>query len=193
MNLSDSQKKSIFFFIIGVFIICLLFFSLNTNEKTIVNFFTLFGTFLSLFGLGLAYQQILSIKLINQSTSLAVNESLKRINKIISVSDLSKANKIIQEIQESNLNSKPELSLMRMKDLKHIMIQIKYNEDLNEYTKAGIYVKNITDLSIDIKNLSTFILGNKRAVNFATLNNNLETLSTTLCEFENKLKFETND
>ncbi len=191
MNLSDSQKKTILVFVIGTIIIFGLFYFLNSEEKTLINFFTLFGTFASLYGLWLAYMQILSLKISNESTKKAVDKSLNRINQVLSVSELSKANKIIQEIQTSNINSKHELSLIRMKDLKHILIQIKFNSELNIYTETSTYNKNITDLSIDISNLNDFILGTKRGVNFSKLNSNLEELSTTLSEFENKLKFET--
>jgi hypothetical protein len=191
MNLSDSQKKTILVFGLGTIAVLCLFYFLESKDKTLVNFFTLFGTFASLFGLWLAYMQILSLKISNDATKLAVDKSLNRINQVLSVSELSKANKIIQEIQSSNINNKHELSLLRMKDLKHILIQIKFNTELNIYTETNTYNKNITDLSIDISNLNDFILGTKRGVNFSKLNSNLEELSTTLSEFENKLKFET--
>lgn len=191
MKLSDSQKKTILVFGLGTIAVLCLFYILESKDKTLVNFFTLFGTFASLFGLWLAYMQILSLKISNDATKLAVDKSLNRINQVLSVSELSKANKIIQEIQSSNINNKHELSLLRMKDLKHILIQIKFNTELNIYTETNTYNKNITDLSIDISNLNDFILGTKRGVNFSKLNSNLEGLSTTLSEFENKLKFET--
>lgn len=191
MNLSDSQKKSILVFVLGTIAIFGLFYFLDSKDKTLVNFFTLYGTFASLFGLWLAYMQILSLKISNDATKKAVDKSLNRINQVLSVSELSKANKIIQEIQTSNINNKHELSLLRMKDLKHILIQIKFNSELNIYTETSTYNKNITDLSIDISNLNDFILGTKRGINFSKLNSNLEELSTTLSEFENKLKFET--
>lgn len=141
----------------------------------------------------LAYEQILSLKKSSEETKLAVIESLNRIDQILSVSELSKANKIIQEIQTSNSNSKHEISLLRMRDLKNILIQIKYNKDLNDYTETGLYNQNITDLSIDINNLNDLIIGKKKGINSSKLNSNLEDLATTLSEFENKLKFERND
>lgn len=191
MKLSESQNKSILLFIVGTILILILYGNLKNNDRTIINFFTLYGTFASLFGLWLAYAQILSLKVSNQKTQVAVTKSLDRINQILSVSELSKAVKIIQEIQSSNLNNKHELSLIRMKDLKHILIQIKYNSDLNTYTETNIYNKNITDLSIDINNIHDLIIGKKKNINFSKLNSNLEELSTTLSEFENKLKFQT--
>ncbi|CCG53697.1 Probable transmembrane protein of unknown function [Flavobacterium indicum GPTSA100-9 = DSM 17447] len=191
MKLTENQKKTILYFIIGTVIIVSLFmFSLEDKDKTIVNFFTLFGTFASIFGLWIAYIQIISLKLTNEQTKIAVENSLNKINQLLSISELSKAIKIIQEIQTSNINGKHEVALIRMKDLKSILIQIKYNSELNIYTETNIYNQNITDISIDINNLNDFLIGRKKGLNFSKLNSNLEELSTTITEFENKLKFE---
>lgn len=172
---------------------CCVFYWLPDKDKTVVNAFTLFGTFFSLFGLAVAYIQIQNIKKTSQQTKLAVEKSLLRINQVLSVSELSKANKTIQEIQSFLLHQKHEIALMRMKDLKSILIQVKYNEDLSEYTNNGLYNQNITDLGSDLNNLHDLIIGNKKGVNFSKLNQNLENLATTLTEFENKLKYKEYD
>ena len=163
MKLTDSQKKTIIYFIIGTILIAFLFSYLAKNDRTIVNFFTLFGTFTSIFGLWIAYIQIISLKITNEKTKLAVENSLNKINQMLSVSELSKAIKIIQEIQTSNINGKHEVSLIRMKDLKSILIQIKYNSELNIYTETGVYNQNITDISIDINNLNDLLIGKKKS------------------------------
>jgi len=191
MRLSNNRRNAIIILVIVLLISGFVFFYVLTAiERTILNFLSLFGTFLSLYGLYLAYVQILDIKRINEGINIAVTDSLNRINQVLSVSELSKANKIIQEIQTSNLNDKYELSLLRMKDLKYILIQIKSNVELNIYTATDVYNKNITDLTIDIHNLNYLVLGKKKnGVNSTKLNSNLEELSTILTEFENKLKF----
>jgi len=193
MNLSDNRRNAIIILVIGLLISGFVFFYvLKAVEQTILNFLSLFGTFLSLYGLYIAYVQILDIKRINEGINVAVTNSLNRINQVLSVSELSKANKIIQEIQTSNLSDKYELSLLRMKDLKHILIQIRSNEELNIYTETSVYNKNITDINIDITNLTNLVLGKKKnGVNPTKLNSNLEDLATILSEFENKLKFGT--
>lgn len=193
MKLSTNQKYTITFFIIGNFIISLIYFNLHEDLKNIVNFFTIYGTFASLFGILLAYIQIQNLNQMSKQTKDAVDKSLVRINQVLSVSELSRANKIVQEIQTSIIHSKYEISLLRMKDLKQILIQIKYNVELNSYTNTKTYNQNITDISIDINNINDFILGNKKNVNFSKVSSNLENLATILSDFENKLKFEKND
>lgn len=180
-------------FVLGTGIISLLYYNLNPELKNIVNFFTLYGTFASLFGLWLAYLQIKSIKETGEQTNIAVGKSLVRINQVLSVSELSKASKIVQEIQSSILHNKHELALIRMKDLKQILIQVKYNADLTEFTNNGTYNQHLIDLGINISNTNDFILLNKKGVNFSKVNQNLENLSTVLNEFENKLKFKKHD
>lgn len=193
MDLNKDRIRVITIFTIGTLIMCGVFNWLPGNDKTIVNAFTLFGTFFSLFGLAVAYIQIQSIGKTSKQTKLAVEKSLLRINQVLSVSELSKANKTIQEIQSFLLHQKHEIALMRMKDLKSILIQVKYNDDLTEYTNNGVYNQNITDLGSNINNLHDLIIGNKKGVNFSRLNQNLEHLATTLTDFENKLKFKEYD
>jgi len=189
MKLYKYKIGAIIIFIVGTLIMGIVFFSLPNEDQTVINVFTLFGTFFSLFGLAMAYIQIHSINKTSKLTKLAVEKSLLRINQVLSVSELSKANKIIQEIQSYLTNNKHELALLRMKDLKSILIQIKYNDDLTEYTNNSVYNQNITDMGSDINNLHDSIIGNKKGVNFSRLNQNLESLATILAEFENKLKY----
>jgi hypothetical protein len=193
MDLSKDRIRVIIIFTIGTLIMVGVFYFLSDKDKTVVNAFTLFGTFFSLFGLAVAYIQIQSINKTSQQTKLAIEKSLLRINQVLSVSELSKANKTIQEIQSFLLHQKYEIALMRMKDLKSILIQVKYNEDLSEYTKNGLYNQNITDLGSDLNNLHDLIIGTKKGVSFSRLNQNLENLATTLTEFENKLKYKEYD
>lgn len=193
MDFNKDRKRVIILFIFGTLIMGIIFYWLPESDKSIANAFTLFGTFFSLFGLAIAYIQIQSINTTSKQTKIAVDKSLLRINQVLSVSELSKANKTIQEIQSFLLHQKHEIALMRMKDLKSILIQVKYNEDLAEYTNNGIYNQNITDLGSDINNLHDLIIGNKKGVNFSRLNQNLENLATTLTEFENKLKYKEHD
>lgn len=191
MKLSKDRNIVIIISVIGTLITSYAFYCLEDKDKTVVNAFTLFGTCFSLFGLAFAYIQIQSINQTSQQTKLAVEKSLLRINQVLSISELSKANKTIQEIQASLRQQKYEIALIRMKDLKSILIQVKYNEDLSEYTQNALYNKNISDLGLDISNLHDSISGSKKGINFSRLNQNLENLATTLTEFENKLKYKT--
>jgi hypothetical protein len=182
------KTRIVVVFLLGTLLITLFYINLESSSKNVVNFFTLYGTFATLFGLWLTYLQIKTISETNYFTTMEVRKSLDRINQVLSVSDLSRANKIIQEIQSSILNSKIELALLRAKDLKTILIQVKYNEQLTEFTQSELYNQNITDLGSDIINMNDFVLAGKKGVNFSKINKNLENLATVLTDFESKLK-----
>ncbi len=115
------------------------------------------------------------------------------MSQILSVSEISKAIKIIHETQQYISNSKHELLLLRLKDLKSILIQTKYNEDLKVIAQETHFLELITDLSIDITNIHSLISGHKKGVNFIKINQNLEKIENILSECENKLKSVQND
>jgi len=190
MKLSNVQIITILIFIIGFLG---LFFYYNNLDKTLknsLNLITIFGTYLSLFGIIMSFIQIYDLKAINDRTQKEVNESLKKINNILSVSELSKSLKIVDEIQNSLRSNKNEVALIRMKDLKYILIQIKHNKALEIYTSNDEYSDLLVDLSIDISNLSDNIFRPHKNINVTKVNLNLEKISTKFSELENKLKFD---
>ena len=98
--------------------------------------------------------------------------------------------KIVDEIQNSLRSNKNEVALIRMKDLKYILIQIKHNKALEIYTSNDEYSDLLVDLSIDISNLSDNIFRPHKNINVTKVNLNLEKISTKFSELENKLKFD---
>ena len=189
MKLTNSQLYALILFVISIGATYIVYGNLEKELKNIINLFSIFGTLASVYGIYLAYLQIQGIKETTQSTREAVDKSVIRINQVLSISEISKASKVIQEIQVSIIHNKNELALIRMRDLKQILIQAKYNGELLYFTQNESYNQNITDLSIDINNISDLVLEKKKGVNFSKVNQNLEAISTLLSEFENKLKF----
>ena len=79
MKLSNVQIITILIFIIGFLG---LFFYYNNLDKTLknsLNLITIFGTYLSLFGIIMSFIQIYDLKAINDRTQKEVNESLKKL------------------------------------------------------------------------------------------------------------------
>ncbi len=161
--------------------------NLPEEQKSVVNIVSIVGTYASVFGLIIAFIQILSIKRISEATKNEVLQTQKRLSQIISVSELSKANKIIQEIQHFISTDKHELGLLRMKDLKEIIIHYKCSSDLYGLTKTAEYNEIIQKISDDLSNLSDFAMRNKKA-NFSIMNQNLEDISTIILNYESKIK-----
>lgn len=190
MNLSKAQIFTILFFVVGFLGLYIYYQNLDSQLKNSLNLISILGSYLSLFGIIMSFYQIYDLKEINDRTQKEVNQSLTKINNILSISELSKSLKVIDEIQNCLRNSKNEIGLIRMKDLKYILIQIKQNKDLEQHTNNEEYSQFIVDLSIDISNLSDNILKPQKSINITKVNSNLENIATKLIELENKLKFE---
>ncbi|WP_374460242.1 hypothetical protein [Chryseobacterium taeanense] len=190
MKLSNVQIITMLIFIIGFLGLFFYYNNLDKIFKNSLNLITIFGTYLSLFGIIMSFIQIYDLKAINDKTQKEVNESLKKINNILSVSELSKSLKIVDEIQSSLRANKNEVALIRMKDLKYVLIQIKHNKSLEKYTANDEYSDLLIDLSIDISNLSDNIFKPHKNINVTKVNLNLEKISTKFSELENKLKFD---
>jgi len=188
MKLSKGQLLAIGIFVILSLIIILIFFRLRAADQTIVNFFTLYGTFASLFGIYLTYLQINSVRETNEKTKVAINLSLSRTNQILSISEISKSIKVINEIQNYISYQKYDLALIRLKDLKFSLIQIKYNSDLKSLVETEGYIKLITTLGVDITNIYNQVFLGRVGIDFNKVNKNLTAIETILSDFENKLK-----
>jgi hypothetical protein len=189
------RNKTRSIFMLGLLLVGLLYFVFfDQKDQNMINGITVLGTYLSLLGIVISYFQIKSVKDINEKTKTAIKESLQRLNQLVVVADLSKAIKIIEEIQQFIQQKNYAIVLIRMKDLKSILIQAKHNEEANKLIEYESFCINLNELIVDIKNMHEFTTGYKKtSLNFSKIANHLEDLSTTLTAFEHKLKNIKND
>ncbi|MEC7770838.1 MAG: hypothetical protein VX798_06620 [Bacteroidota bacterium] len=181
---------AVIFFVIGLIIVSIAYSFLPIDEKTTVNFITVGGTYSSIFGIIIAYIQILTVKRTTELTKEKVEESNKRIAKTLSVSDLSKAIKLVHEIQNYLVAGKVESAIIRLKDLKSILIYLKYNDDLSKLTSTEIYTESLSNVSINMSNLTKELIGQKKGIDKSKIIEDLETIEDQLGEFEGHLKFD---
>jgi hypothetical protein len=189
------RNKTRSIFMLGLLLVGLLYFVFfDQKDQNMINGITVLGTYLSLLGIVISYFQIKSVKDINEKTKTAIEKSLQRLNQLVVVADLSKAIKIIDEIQQYIVHEYYQIALIRMKDLKSILIQAKHNEEANKLIEYESFCINLNELIVDIKNMHEFTTGYKKtSLNFSKIANHLEDLSTTLTAFEHKLKNIKND
>lgn len=180
----------LFIGVLGAIIVLLL---LPEKSKILLNYISVIGTFASVFGLLIAYLQILSLKSTSKSIGKAVQSSTHRINTIFSIADLAKSKKIIEEVQLMLQNDIYHAGVLRLKDLKELLIQAKYNEDLQKLTQLQEYKSIIIDTGIDITTLNNYILKVKSTINKSKIISNLEQTRTKIIEFENELKYNGHD
>jgi CRISPR/Cas system CMR-associated protein Cmr5 small subunit len=123
--------------------ICIFYFIIPVEDRSVVNGFTVFGTSLSLVGILIAYLQINSVKKINNQIKEEIDNSISKKDTLLSVSDLQKAIQFIHYINDKINCGKYELVHLRMNDLKTILIEIrdkKNPKNINRKIMVSIYL-----------------------------------------------------
>jgi hypothetical protein len=151
------------------------------------------GTYSSVYGIIVAYVQILSVKETTENTEQRVEDANKRVMKMLSISDISKAIKTVHEIQNYLISNKDESSIIRLKDLKSILIQLKYNSEIGELTDSNDFTDSLATISIHMENLNYNLIGTKTGLNKGKIISDLEIIENQLNEFEGLLKFGKHD
>ena len=147
MRLLQYRHITKIYFIFGLLVASIVFIVvIEPKDQNIINGITVFGTYLSLFGIIISYLQIKSFKVINEETKVAIKESLQRLNQLVVVADLSKAVKIIEEIQQFIQQHNYPVVLIRMKDLKSILIQAAHNDEANKLEEYDSFCGNLNEL-----------------------------------------------
>jgi|SRR5690606_9473447 len=181
-------------YIIGFLLISgVFYFGLKESERNLINYFSIMGTYSSVYGIIVAYVQILSVKETTENTKQKVEDANKRVMKMLSVSDISKAIKTVHEIQNYLLSNKDESSIIRLKDLKSILIQLKYNSEIGELADSNDFTDSLGTISIHMENLNHNLIGSKTGLNKGKIISDLEIIENQLNEFEGLLKFGKHD
>lgn len=181
-------------YIIGFLLISgVFYFGLKESERNLINYFSIMGTYSSVYGIIVAYVQILSVKETTENTRQRVEDANKRVMKMLSVSDISKAIKTVHEIQNYLLSNKDESSIIRLKDLKSILIQLKYNSEIGELADSNDFTDSLATISIHMENLNHNLIGSKTGLNKGKIISDLEIIENQLNEFEGLLKFGKHD
>lgn len=172
--------------ILGFIMIGISILLIPENEKTFNKIVDIIGTYASVFGLLIAILQIYSIKNLSVETKNAADKAITKLNEMFAISDLSRANVLIDEIQIYLRNKNFDASVMRLKDLKIILSKanhIKAIQILIDDNYKGI----IVDYEIDLNNILYMLNGEKQDLDIGKMVTNLEKLKNKFLDFENKL------
>ena len=188
------RKNAIIIFLLG-FIFTYLFYLyiIPLQEKTIINLISLLGTYISIYGILLAYLQILSLRQLTLKTQEAVKTSSESIQRVLSVAELSKIKKLIEEIQQYLHNDNFNGSVIRMNDLKENLIQNKYVPQLARHTSTKHYREVISNTGVDINTLNDKVSKPQVIIDKSIIMRNLEKAKSTILEFENELKYKNDE
>lgn len=186
--MNDKTTWSIFITIISILLMIVLIISLPQTKREITSYVSIVGTISSIAGLIFAYMQILSLKQTSVEIEKAVSQSSKRLNTLLSVSDLGKSKKIIEEIQLMLQNDKISAALVRLKDLKELLIQAKNNDNLILNNQEVDYRSMIKETGINIQTLHDHVFNVKKDFNKIHIISDLEETKTNIIEIESYIK-----
>jgi DNA-binding protein len=147
------------------------------------------GSVASLFGLAIAIVQLSSLKEISQETKRAVQETQDKLVQNISIADVSKAIKMIEQIQMHVGLKRYESAHLRLQDLKSLLIQFKQNSQFSKIAVESNYDDLYSDLIIHTLNIYDLVFLAGKELNSSVLNKTLENIGAILVSFENQLKF----
>ena len=149
-------------------------------SQTIINGVGILGVYFTILGIGYTFKQVLLVK-------EEVQKKLEELNEFLSFSDISSTVKQTREIQTFIQNKKYESALLRMKDLKSKLIDIKCNHKLEEYIEDADISIHLTNIEIDISNIDDTML-NGKSLNYRIVSENLENVITCLENIVGQLK-----
>ena len=150
---------------------------------------SVFGSVASLVGIWLACEQILKVKDITSETNKAVQSRLEYLNGHLTMADMTRIISSTKEILGYLATSKMDLALLRMRDLKTELVQLRQNKQVLGSTDVILPMnKCITTLGIDIENINNMIIKN-RPISLEVVTSNMDNLLTVLSEIEGKLKY----
>ena len=184
----EVNRNTLIVTIIGIACGFLIVYFFKETDKTLPNYATVIGTICSLVGLAIAYFNIVALKKESIRMNDQINFSLQKVNQLNSISELSKAIKTNQEIQNFIRDSKIELAHLRTLDLKYMLLHFNNDLQLKELTENAKYKQLVIDFGIDLNSINDVLMSPKRKVDFSKIVKNLEDLSTHLTQFELKLK-----
>jgi hypothetical protein len=169
MTIKNIKGLTIWLFFIGLILTIVVFFCFLKCRPNLLNLLSLLGSFASVYAIGVGVIQIISVKKNISLTKTAITSTVDKIENILTVSELSSAPKLIEEIQAYLMADEYSVSLVRLKDLKEIIIENSYN-----YIEFNKLIPIITE---DVNNLSKKV-NEAKNIKIQKIRENLETIKT---------------
>ncbi len=186
--MTEVKRNTLIITVFGIVGIILAIYFFKDSDKTLPNYATVIGTICSLIGLAIAYINIIALKKESIAMANKISSTLQKVNQLNSLSEISKAIKTNQEIQQFIRDNKIELAHLRTLDLKYMLLHFNNDQQLNELTNNDNYIQLVIDFGIDLNSINDNLINPKRRVDYFKIVKNLEELSTYLTKFELKLK-----
>lgn len=173
----------------GVVSCVAIFVYLFTSNKGLLEVVSGVGSTASMFGLIVAILQIIRVRTASEAARKASEDARSQMYNFISVSDVSRAAGILNEVQRLLRDKKFEAAEIRLTDLRKSLVQFGSHDKMAEMDEYDKYVNICEEIDIEIINLNKRIIDSSKSYNSMKLIEKLETIDRIISEFENKLKF----
>jgi hypothetical protein len=176
--------------LVGLVVCLFLVGKLYESGRDAYSIISAVGSTASFFALFIAILQIIYLRRVSLAIKEAVDETKRKLVVAISLSDVARATKLIEEVQSHAGSQKYEVARLRLQDLRALLVQFGRAESLKEIRAAEEYEQHLIDVNIDISNLYSVMIGKRKNFKVLKMNENLEGIATILMKFENFLKYE---
>jgi translation initiation factor 2 beta subunit (eIF-2beta)/eIF-5 len=145
------------------------------------------GNVASFFGFLIVMVQLQYVKRVSEETKHAVEDTQKSLMSAISIADISKTIKLIEQVQIYVGQDKYELAWVRLKDVRFYFTQLSSHPEFSkENTSSG--EKTSQSIGVHLNNLHTAYSQSKK-FDPSKLNITLEKMLNVLLKVEHNLKF----
>lgn len=146
------------------------------------------GAIASTFGLFIVFLQVSALRSSSEAAYQAAQTTRDEIMAFLSVLDIVRTVKLVQEIQAFNRAEKHEIAILRMQDLKYVLRDIINNPRLNGIVERQRYRVHIKDISIQIGSLEKEIHHRSKNFNIAKMNSVFEVTLNDLMDLDTRVK-----
>jgi len=128
------------------------------------------------------------LKTIAETSEQASQQTKDQLMSFLSAIDIGKAIKIVQETQSYNRRKKYELSIVRMQEIKEILISFKNHPKYTKFISIKHFNQLISNASVDINSIEKSTINPTDSSDPVYLNKNLDIILTALNDLQSKVK-----
>ena len=163
-----------------------LWIKLARDGKPLTETISAVGSVASVIALIIAIVQIIAVKKTAVATQQAVEQTKNQLLLNTSISDLSKAIKLTEQIQTYLGSTKFEIAHLKLQELRILLVQFKGSALFVNQTDPVRYSSLLKEIGIHIINLYNAVFRAK-VIQIASVNKTLENVIETLVAVEQKL------
>lgn len=187
-TMSKSRVRAIWIILTGIIVASLILFFVEKEKRDLLAYVAVFGTIASIVGLILAYIQILSLRDTSDTIKKEVEKTIKRVDVIVSISDISKTKTLIEDIQTYLRSKNYYGAIIRMGDLKEALVSAKYTIGLENIQKTTNYKNCVMNTGIDISSINDYLIKRETEPDVTSIMKNLESTKQLLVNYNNIIK-----